>query len=163
MRLRNRFPLLAVVALTWSGTGGVPGAAQMKPDLSGKWVLDLRSRDDTESKILGGAGEDKTRGMTHLERARNLDQLVQLARAIEQIEIEQSPDDLKIYDRDDNVRIYYLDGHERVRETPWGARVNLVGRWDGPQISVRTTGGKSEKSTRPSVSRTVLRHCRPPH
>jgi hypothetical protein len=128
------------MAIAITATARVRTAAQTKPDLSGTWELDREASDDTESKILGGAGEDTTRGMPHLERARVLERLVELARAIHEIEIEQSQEDLKIFDQDDNVRIYYLDGETRARATPWGARLDVVARWDGPQISVRTTG-----------------------
>jgi hypothetical protein len=115
-------------------------AQSSRPDLSGSWTLNAADSDDTESQILGGAGEDRTHGMTHLERSRLLDRLVQLARAIDEIELALTERDLKIYDRDDNVRIYYLDGDERVRQTPWGASLDVVAKWDGQQISVETKG-----------------------
>ena len=132
---------IVTAALLVVSASAFPGASQaQRPDLSGNWELDVEASDDTYSEIIGGAGQDTTHGMTRLERNRLLDRLVQLAQAIDEIEITQTEKDLKIFDRQNNVRIYYLDGDERVRQTPWGASLDVVARWDGPRIAVRTTG-----------------------
>ncbi len=140
---RSDAPLAAIVMVAVLLVAAFPGAAQaqaQKPDFSGTWELDLQASDDTESQVLGGAGEDTTRGMTRLERGRLVERLIQLARAIDEIEIAQTERDFRIFDRDDNLRIYYLDGRKHARQTPWGAKLDAVAKWDGQQISVRTTG-----------------------
>ena len=136
-------PLAAIVMVAVLLVAAFPGAAQAqarKPDFSGTWELDLQASDDTESQVLGGAGEDKTRGMTRLERGRLVERLIQLAQAIDEIEIAQTDRDFRIFDRDDNLRIYYLNGRKHARQTPWGAKLDVVAKWDGQQITVRTTG-----------------------
>ena len=109
-----------------------------KPDLSGVWVLDVEASDDTESQIIGGAGESQAHGMKRVERDRLVNRLIGLARAIGEIEIEQSERDFKIFDEADNLRIYYLDGKKHARQSPWGAKLDAVAAWEGPQITVRT-------------------------
>lgn len=111
-----------------------------KPDFSGTWRLDVEASDATESQLLAGVGEDTTRGVSHLERARVVERLTQLARALDEIEITQTERDLRIFDQGDNLRIYYLDGAKHARETPWGARLDAVASWDDQRITVRTTG-----------------------
>ena len=125
----------AVVLAGFSGT-----ALAQKPDFSGTWHLDVQASDDTESQVLGGAGDDATRGITRLERGRLVERLIQLARAIDELEIAQSESDLRIFDREDNLRIYYLDGEKHARQTPWGAKLDAVAEWHGQQITVQTTG-----------------------
>ena len=110
------------------------------PDMSGMWVLDAEASDDTESEVLRGAGENTTRGMDRLERDRLVERLISLARAIGELEIEQTERDFKIFDQDDNLRIYYLDGKKHTRQTPWGAELEAVAKWNGPQLEVRSTG-----------------------
>lgn len=141
---RSDAPIAAIVmvaVLLVAFPGAVQAQAQ-KPDFSGTWELDLQASDDTESQVLGGVGEDTTRGMTRLERGRLVERLIQLARAIDEIEITQTERDFRIFDRDDNLRIYYLDGQKHARQTPWGAKLDAVAKWDGQQITVRTTGGE---------------------
>ena len=61
-------------------------------------------------------------------------------RALEELEIAQTDEAFRIFDEADNLRIYYLDGGKRARQTPWGAKLDTVANWDGPQITVRTSG-----------------------
>jgi len=140
---RSDTSLAAIFMVAVLLVAAFPGAAQaqaQKPDFSGTWELDVEASDDTESQVLGGVGEDVTHGMTHLERGRLVERLIQLARAIDEIEIAQTEQDLSIFDRDDNLRIYYLDGRKHARQTPWGAKLDAVAKWDGQQITVRTSG-----------------------
>ena len=128
---RSDAPLAAIVMVAVLLVAAFPGAAQaqaQKPDFSGTWELDLQASDDTESQVLGGAGEDTTRGMTRLERGRLVERLIQLARAIDEIEIAQTERDFRIFDWDDNLRIYYLDGRKHARQTPWGAKETTMSK-----------------------------------
>jgi hypothetical protein len=61
-------------------------------------------------------------------------------RALQEIEIEQSDRDFKIFDEADNLRIYYFDGEKHARQTPWGAMLDTVAKWDGPRLTIRTSG-----------------------
>ena len=132
--------IAAVAAAAFAASAQAETSQASKPDLSGVWVLDVESSDDTESQVIGGAGENTSRGAKRLERDRLVNRLIQLARAIGEIEIEQSERDLKIFDEADNLRIYYLDGKKHKRQTPWGAELEAVATWEGPQIVVRSKG-----------------------
>ena len=130
---------LALATSTFSET--TPLTQAQLPDLSGAWILDAESSDDTESQIIEGAGENTTHGMTRLERDRLVERLIGLARALNEIDIEQSDRDFKIFDEADNLRIYYFDGEKHARQTPWGAKLETVAKWDGTRLTIRTTGG----------------------
>ena len=131
---------LFAASLTVSPLGFDAIAQAGKPDFSGTWRLNVEASDETESKLLEGVGDDTTHGIAHIERARLVERLTQLARALVEIEIEQTERDLRFFDDADNLRIYYLDGGKHVRQTPWGAKLDTVANWDGQQITVRTSG-----------------------
>jgi hypothetical protein len=63
-----------------------------------------------------------------------------LARAADELEIEQTAADFKIFDLEDNVRIYYLDGKKRLRETPWGEKLEVLAAWNDNELIVETEG-----------------------
>ena len=117
-------PILMAAAIMLSPLIDDARAQTRKPDFSGTWRLDVEASDDTESQVLGGAGADTTHGMTHLERNRVLERLVELARAIDEIDVAQTERDFRIFDRDDNLRIYYLDGKKHARQMPWGTKLD---------------------------------------
>ena len=87
-------------------------------------------------------GRGRSPGGVAIERGRLVERLIQLARAIDEVEIAQTERDFRIFDRDDNLRIYYLDGRKHARQTPWGAKLDAVAKWEGQQITVRTTGSE---------------------
>ena len=140
---RSFFTFTVALALATSTFSETPPMVQ-QPDLSGTWVLDTEASDDTENQVLEGAGENTAHGMSRLERDRLVERLVErlvgLARAINEIEIEQSDRDFKIFDEADNLRIYYFDGEKHARQTPWGAMLETVAAWDGPRLTIRTSG-----------------------
>jgi hypothetical protein len=115
------------------------------PDFTGVWVLDLEKSDDLAERAREAAGS--TREITRSRVKQVVDRLQHLARGAEEIEITQTQDDFKIFDREDNVRIYYLDGKQRVRETPWGEKLQVVATWKDGDLIVETDGKDLGKFT----------------
>jgi hypothetical protein len=113
------------------------GYAQ-KPDLSGIWIIDGDKSDDLAQRVREGAGS--TQQITRSRARQIVERMQQLARGADELEIEQTPDDFKIFDLEDNVRIYYLDGKKRVRETPWGEKLQVVAAWNQDELIVETVG-----------------------
>ncbi len=128
------FPLLVFFLL---GTLAGVGHAQ-NPDFTGVWVLDAAKSDDLAQRVREAAGS--TQEITRSRVKQIVNRMQHLARGGEEIEIAQTADDFKIFDLEDNVRIYYLDGKKRVRETPWGEKLQVVAAWNENDLIVETDG-----------------------
>jgi hypothetical protein len=113
--------------------------AQGGLDFSGKWRLDTDRSDDAEAVIQ--AGLENTSGRVTTSTLQTFDRLVALSRALTWLEIRQTERDFSLYDDADNVRIYYIDGKKHARETPWGAKLDTVTKWEGAELHIKTDGG----------------------
>jgi hypothetical protein len=113
------------------------GHAQ-KPDFKGIWTIDTENSDDLAQRVRKGAGS--TQEITRSRVKQILDRIQHLARAADELEIEQTATEFKIFDLEDNVRIYYLDGKKRLRETPWGEKLQVLALWNENDFIVETEG-----------------------
>ena len=113
--------------------------SQGTPDFSGKWSLDTDRSDDAEALIKTGV--ESRSGRVTTSTMQTADRLVALSRALTWLEIRQTERDFSLYDDADNVRIYYIDGKKHTRETPWGAKLETVTKWEGAELHMKTDGG----------------------
>jgi hypothetical protein len=136
--------VLPLLVIFFIGTLAGYGHAQ-KPNFTGIWSIDAKKSDDLAQRVREGAGS--TQEITRSRVKQIVDRMQHLARAADELEIEQTAADFKIFDLDDNVRIYYLDGKKRLRETPWGEKLQVLAAWNENELIVATEGKDLGKFT----------------
>jgi hypothetical protein len=108
------------------------------PDFTGVWAMDMEKSDDLAQRVREAAGS--TRGITRSRTKQIVERMQHLARGAEEIEITQTAADFKVFDLEGNLHIYYLDGEKRVRETPWGEKLQVLALWNENNLIVETEG-----------------------